>query len=82
VSTWSLDHFIPPSLKSFFNKYFHVTFQVNVDGNEVKVSCKFSLADKILYPDIDGRRPILQYIKMFGNGDIRLQYLGTKVRFL
>ncbi|XP_064639177.1 propionyl-CoA carboxylase alpha chain, mitochondrial-like [Lineus longissimus] len=54
------------------------SFKILIDGNELKVSCKFSLADKILYPDINGRRPILQYIKMFNNGDIRLQYLGTK----
>ena len=48
------------------NKYHSLLFQVSVDGNKtLSVDCAFTMADKLLYPNIDGRLPVVQASKKY-----------------
>ncbi|CAH1782280.1 unnamed protein product, partial [Owenia fusiformis] len=55
-------------------------FEVVVGGEKFKVANNFNLTNPIIDTDVNGHDLCLQFISHRGNGDVKLQYLGTVFR--
>ncbi|XP_074657460.1 propionyl-CoA carboxylase alpha chain, mitochondrial-like [Tubulanus polymorphus] len=56
----------------------HGKFEVKIDGKKTKIRGDFKLIDNVLEPNINGKDLTMQLISRKRDGDITIQYLGTK----